>query len=89
MAHLEEPQFRLAGAADAEAVANLHADSWRRHYRRLFQALVPEQGTTAVGRGPGANVRNRDREAHRGLYPSVRSSKARSSRKWRSRAASS
>jgi hypothetical protein len=26
MAYLEEPQFRLAGPADAEAVANLHAD---------------------------------------------------------------
>src|SRR5256712_9383773 len=36
MAHLEEPQFRLAGAADAEAVANLHADSWRRHYRGAY-----------------------------------------------------
>jgi ribosomal protein S18 acetylase RimI-like enzyme len=33
MADLEEPKFRLASAADAEAVANLHADSWRRHYR--------------------------------------------------------
>ena len=36
MAHLEEPQFRLAGAADAEAVASLHADSWRRHYRGAY-----------------------------------------------------
>jgi ribosomal protein S18 acetylase RimI-like enzyme len=32
----EEPQFRLAGPADAEAVANLHADSWRRHYRGAY-----------------------------------------------------
>ena len=36
MADLEEPQFRLAGPADAEAVANLHADSWRRHYRGAY-----------------------------------------------------
>jgi ribosomal protein S18 acetylase RimI-like enzyme len=36
MAHLEEPQFRLAGPDDAEAVANLHADSWRRHYRGAY-----------------------------------------------------
>src|SRR5256714_12452594 len=36
IAHLEEPQFRLAGPADAEAVANLHADSWRRHYRGAY-----------------------------------------------------
>jgi ribosomal protein S18 acetylase RimI-like enzyme len=36
MANLEEPRFRLAGPADAEAVANLHADSWRRHYRGAY-----------------------------------------------------
>jgi GNAT superfamily N-acetyltransferase len=36
IAHLEEPRFRLAGPADAEAVANLHADSWRRHYRGAY-----------------------------------------------------
>jgi GNAT superfamily N-acetyltransferase len=30
------PQFRLAGPADAEAVAKLHADSWRRHYRGAY-----------------------------------------------------
>jgi ribosomal protein S18 acetylase RimI-like enzyme len=36
MPHVAEPQFRLAGPADAEAVANLHADSWRRHYRGAY-----------------------------------------------------
>ncbi len=36
MAHDEEPQFRLAGTADAEAVASLHADSWRRYYRGAY-----------------------------------------------------
>src|SRR6266511_3801296 len=36
MEHLEAPQFRLAGPADAEAVANLHTDSWRRHYRGAY-----------------------------------------------------
>jgi ribosomal protein S18 acetylase RimI-like enzyme len=36
MADHEEPQFRLAGPADAEAVANLHAESWRRHYRGAY-----------------------------------------------------
>ncbi|HEY8745743.1 MAG TPA: GNAT family N-acetyltransferase [Chloroflexota bacterium] len=30
------PHFRLAGPADAEAVANLHAASWRRHYRDAY-----------------------------------------------------
>jgi GNAT superfamily N-acetyltransferase len=34
--HLENPQFRLAGPADAKAVANLHADSWRRYYRGAY-----------------------------------------------------
>lgn len=29
-------QFRLAGPSDAEALAALHADSWRRHYRGAF-----------------------------------------------------
>jgi GNAT superfamily N-acetyltransferase len=29
-------EFRLAGAGDAEQVARLHADSWRRHYRGAF-----------------------------------------------------
>jgi GNAT superfamily N-acetyltransferase len=28
--------FRLAGPADAAAVAHLHADSWRRHYRGAY-----------------------------------------------------
>ena len=36
MADLEEPQFRLAGPADAKAIANLHADSWCRHYRGAY-----------------------------------------------------
>ena len=36
MAHVAEPQFRLAGPADARAVAELHADSWRRHYRGAY-----------------------------------------------------
>jgi ribosomal protein S18 acetylase RimI-like enzyme len=36
MAHVAEPRFRLAGPADAAAVANLHADSWRRHFRGAY-----------------------------------------------------
>lgn len=31
-----EPRFRLAGPADARAVACLHADSWRRHFRGAY-----------------------------------------------------
>jgi GNAT superfamily N-acetyltransferase len=30
------PHFRLARPADAEAVARLHAESWRRHYRGAY-----------------------------------------------------
>lgn len=30
------PQFRVAGPADAPAIAALHADSWRRHYRGAY-----------------------------------------------------
>jgi hypothetical protein len=36
VADLEESQFRLAGPADAKAVAIPHADSWRRHYRGAY-----------------------------------------------------
>jgi GNAT superfamily N-acetyltransferase len=36
MAYLDALQFRLAGPDDAEAVANLHAESWRRHYRGAY-----------------------------------------------------
>ena len=36
MAHAGEPQFRRAGSADAAAIARLHADSWRRHYRDAY-----------------------------------------------------
>ncbi|MFI0895876.1 GNAT family N-acetyltransferase [Streptomyces sp. NPDC020983] len=30
------PRFRYAGPDDAGAVARLHADSWRRHYRGVY-----------------------------------------------------
>ena len=36
MASLDDLQFRQATASDAEAVAALHADSWRRHYRGAY-----------------------------------------------------
>jgi ribosomal protein S18 acetylase RimI-like enzyme len=36
MALVDELQFRPPGPADAEAVAHLHADSWRRHYRGAY-----------------------------------------------------
>ncbi|MGI8412432.1 MAG: GNAT family N-acetyltransferase [Solirubrobacteraceae bacterium] len=29
-------QFRAAGSPDARAIAELHADSWRRHYRGAY-----------------------------------------------------
>jgi GNAT superfamily N-acetyltransferase len=36
ISEVQEPQFRLAGPADAEAIGNLHAESWRRHYRGAY-----------------------------------------------------
>ena len=33
---LESLRFRRAEAADARAIAELHADSWRRHYRGAY-----------------------------------------------------
>lgn len=36
MAKVGEPQFRVASPDDAAAVARLHADSWRRHYRGAY-----------------------------------------------------
>jgi ribosomal protein S18 acetylase RimI-like enzyme len=32
----DEPRFRAAAPDDAEGVAALHADSWRRHYRGAY-----------------------------------------------------
>ena len=32
----DAPRFRLAGPDDAEAIAKLHAESWRRHYRGAY-----------------------------------------------------
>src|SRR5213078_353301 len=33
---MDPVQFRVADARDASAVAALHADSWRRHYRGAY-----------------------------------------------------
>jgi GNAT superfamily N-acetyltransferase len=33
---VDDLQFRLARPSDADAVAGLHAESWRRHYRGAF-----------------------------------------------------
>jgi len=33
---LDDVRFRSASAIDAQAVARLHADSWRRHYRGAY-----------------------------------------------------
>lgn len=36
MAQIDDLRFRLAGPSDSEAMAALHADSWRRHYRGAY-----------------------------------------------------
>src|SRR5436305_464017 len=33
---VDDLRFRTAGPADATAIAALHADSWRRHYRGAY-----------------------------------------------------
>jgi hypothetical protein len=33
---MTSPRFRSAGPQDAERIAMLHADSWRRHYRGAY-----------------------------------------------------
>jgi predicted N-acetyltransferase YhbS len=33
---LDEIRFRRAGVSDSDAIARLHADSWRRHYRDAY-----------------------------------------------------
>jgi ribosomal protein S18 acetylase RimI-like enzyme len=36
MVNRAKPQYRAAGQSDADAIAALHADSWRRHYRGAY-----------------------------------------------------
>lgn len=53
---MEHPQFRLAGPSDAEGVAALHTDSWRRHYRGAYSDafldgdVAPDRLTVWSGR---------------------------------------
>jgi GNAT superfamily N-acetyltransferase len=41
------PLYRLASAADAEQIAGLHADSWRRHYRGAYADSFLDGDVTA------------------------------------------
>ncbi|MET9274533.1 GNAT family N-acetyltransferase [Kribbella sp. NPDC003557] len=42
--------FRVAGAEDAAAVAELHGDSWRRHYRGAYaDAFLDEESPEYLG----------------------------------------
>jgi GNAT superfamily N-acetyltransferase len=36
VAYRQDRQFRVANTSDAEGIAALHADSWRRHYRGAY-----------------------------------------------------
>jgi GNAT superfamily N-acetyltransferase len=47
LACLDRLQFRLADRADAEAIASLHADSWRRHYRGAYSDAFLDGDVTA------------------------------------------
>ena len=39
-------RFRVAGPADAHAIAGLHADSWQRHYRGAYSNTFLDNGAT-------------------------------------------
>ena len=46
-----EVQYRKASASDARAVAALHADSWRRHYRGAYSdAFLDYEALELLGR---------------------------------------
>ena len=47
MASLDRLQFRVAGFSDAESIATLHADSWRRHYRGAYSDAFLDGDVTA------------------------------------------
>jgi ribosomal protein S18 acetylase RimI-like enzyme len=47
LAYLEDLQLRFAGPSDAEAIAALHADSWRRHYRGAYSDAFLDGDVTA------------------------------------------
>lgn len=40
-------RFRTAGPADARAIAGLHSDSWRRHYRGAYSDAFLDNGAVA------------------------------------------
>ena len=46
MAH-DPLRFRVAGFSDAEGIAALHADSWRRHYRGAYSDAFLDGDVTA------------------------------------------
>jgi hypothetical protein len=47
VAHEDNVQVRVASAADAEAIARLHADRWRRHYRGAYSDAFLDSGVQA------------------------------------------
>src|ERR1700720_1613012 len=45
--NLHDLSFRLGGPSDATAIAALHADSWRRHYRGAYSDAFLDGDVTA------------------------------------------
>jgi GNAT superfamily N-acetyltransferase len=45
---VDELRFLAAGPSDADAIAALHADSWRRHYRGAFSDSFLDGDVTSV-----------------------------------------
>ncbi|HZX06671.1 GNAT family N-acetyltransferase [Kribbella sp.] len=53
--------FRVAGPEDAAAVAELHSDSWRRHYRGAYaDAFLDDESPTYLGELWAKRLADRD-----------------------------
>ena len=68
MADLDRLVFRLARGTDSEAIAVLHADSWRRHYRGAYSDAYLDGDVIADRR---AVWKDRLRQARDGCYTIV------------------
>jgi GNAT superfamily N-acetyltransferase len=60
----DSPRLRLATSADARPLAELHAESWRRHYRGAYSDAFLD-GEVAVDRLAVWSERLRQRDPHR------------------------
>ena len=62
MADLDRLLFRLARGSDSEAIALLHADSWRRHYRGAYSDAFLDGDVVADRRAVWSDRLRQDRD---------------------------